>query len=331
MAYGTVNVPPKEKEITVDSALSSTSTNPVQNKVVQAALALKAALNHVHTAATTTAAGFMSAADKVKLDGIAAGANKYTHPAYTAKSAGLYKVTVDSTGHVSAATAVAKADITALGIPAQNTVYTHPTTSGNKHIPSGGSSGQILRWSADGTAVWGADNNTTYSNMKAATASAAGAAGLVPAPAAGAQAKFLRGDGTWQTPANTTYGAATTSAAGLMSADDKKKLDALSSEVVKVAASCTCTIPSSKSAGSSTLTLNAVCDYVVCGDFTIANECSNTFTVSALSSSGTTSSMIRSVTVKLTGGKTLAVSWGTLTENWLSNHNLNFTGYKYLL
>ena len=43
-----------------------------------------------------------------------------------------------------------------------NTVYTHPTSSGNKHIPSGGSSGQILRWSADGTAAWGNDNNTTY-------------------------------------------------------------------------------------------------------------------------------------------------------------------------
>ena len=42
--------------------------------------------------------------------------------------------------------------------------------------------------------------NTTYSNMTAATSSAAGKAGLVPAPAAGAQAKFLRGDGTWQTP-----------------------------------------------------------------------------------------------------------------------------------
>ncbi|MDR0580200.1 MAG: hypothetical protein LBG21_06320 [Campylobacteraceae bacterium] len=41
--------------------------------------------------------------------------------------------------------------------------YTHPTTTGNKHIPSGGSTGQILRWSADGTAAWGADNNTTYS------------------------------------------------------------------------------------------------------------------------------------------------------------------------
>lgn len=44
-----------------------------------------------------------------------------------------------------------------------NTVYTHPTTSGNKHIPSGGSSGQVLKWSADGTAAWGTDNNTTYS------------------------------------------------------------------------------------------------------------------------------------------------------------------------
>lgn len=84
-----------------------------------------------------------------------------------------------------------------------DTVYSHPTTSGNKHIPSGGSSGQILRWSADGTAVWGADNNTTYSNMTAATASAAGKAGLVPAPAAGKQGQFLRGDGTWATPADT--------------------------------------------------------------------------------------------------------------------------------
>ena len=50
-----------------------------------------------------------------------------------------------------------------------NTVYTHPTTSGNKHIPSGGSSGQILRWSADGTAVWGSDNNTTYGAASSST------------------------------------------------------------------------------------------------------------------------------------------------------------------
>lgn len=46
---------------------------------------------------------------------------------------------------------------------ATDTVYTHPTTSGNKHIPSGGSTGQFLKWSADGTATWAADNDTTYS------------------------------------------------------------------------------------------------------------------------------------------------------------------------
>ena len=47
--------------------------------------------------------------------------------------------------------------------------------------------------------------DTTYSNMTAATASAAGKAGLVPAPAAGKQTSFLRGDGTWVVPTDTTY------------------------------------------------------------------------------------------------------------------------------
>jgi len=41
------------------------------------------------------------------------------------------------------------------------TTYTHPTTSGNKHIPSGGSSGQFLGWSADGTAAWVNNPNWT--------------------------------------------------------------------------------------------------------------------------------------------------------------------------
>ncbi len=36
----------------------------------------------------------------------------------------------------------------------QDTVYTHPTTAGNKHIPSGGSANQYLKYSESGTAVW---------------------------------------------------------------------------------------------------------------------------------------------------------------------------------
>ena len=73
-----------------------------------------------------------TAAEKTKLSGIANGATKvesssngkikingtdttvYSHPTHTATSSGLYKITVDSTGHVSATTAVAKGDIPAL-------------------------------------------------------------------------------------------------------------------------------------------------------------------------------------------------------------------------
>lgn len=70
-----------------------------------------------------------TSAEKTKLSGIAEGANKYVHPSYKAQKSGLYKVTVDASGHVSATTAVAKADITGLGIPAQDTTYADATTS----------------------------------------------------------------------------------------------------------------------------------------------------------------------------------------------------------
>lgn len=46
--------------------------------------------------------------------------------------------------------------------------------------------------------------DTIYSNMVSSSASSAGKAGLVPAPAAGDQNKYLRGDGTWASPAAQT-------------------------------------------------------------------------------------------------------------------------------
>ena len=69
-----------------------------------------------YSVATQTANGLMAAADKKKLDGVEAGANKYTHPASAAgaKAAGLYKVATDAQGHVTGATAVTKADISPL-------------------------------------------------------------------------------------------------------------------------------------------------------------------------------------------------------------------------
>ena len=135
----------------VDSALSSTSTNPVQNKVINAAIsnlntlvgdtavstqisnaiANKANTNHTHSAATTSAAGFMSASDKSKLNGIAAGANAYTLPAATSSALGGVKVgnnITNSSGTIS----LTKANVTsALGYtpPTTNTTYSAATTS----------------------------------------------------------------------------------------------------------------------------------------------------------------------------------------------------------
>lgn len=100
-----------------------------------------------YSPATSSANGLMSAADKAKLDGIAA--------------------------------------------QADNVTFTRSLTSGTK----------IGTITINGTAtdIYGEKNtDTKYSNFTAATASAAGKAGLVPAPAKGAQAKYLRGDATWQ-------------------------------------------------------------------------------------------------------------------------------------
>lgn len=78
-----------------------------------------------------------TATEKDKLSGIEAGANKYIHPTYTSKASGLYKITVNSLGHVSAASTVTKDDITGLGIPAQDTTYGLATTSTNGLMSSG--------------------------------------------------------------------------------------------------------------------------------------------------------------------------------------------------
>lgn len=71
--------------------------------------------------------------------------NNYVHPAGSApsKASGLYKFSTDSTSHVASVTAVTKADITALGIPAQNTNTTYTFANGSAGnftvTPSGGS------------------------------------------------------------------------------------------------------------------------------------------------------------------------------------------------
>lgn len=72
--------------------------------------------------ATTENNGLMSSADKAKLDGIETGANNYTHPVYESKQAGLYRISVDNTGHVATADKMTSEELAAEGIsPADHT------------------------------------------------------------------------------------------------------------------------------------------------------------------------------------------------------------------
>lgn len=166
--------------------------------------------NTTYGVATTSSNGLMSAAMVTKLNGIATGANNYTHPSYTARSSGLYKITVNSLGHVSSATAVSKNDIVALGIPASDT-NTHYTT----HLYAGTSSGSTnASTSNGGTHLILTDDSTVRNRVKltgsGATSVSSDASGNITISST-----------------NTTYGPATTSSAGLMSAADKAKLDGI--------------------------------------------------------------------------------------------------------
>ena len=138
--------------------------------------------------ATTTNAGLMSSTDKIKLDGVAAGAQVNV----------LEGLTVNGTDATIASKKIS------LTIPS----YSLATTSSNGLMPQlTGSTSYYLN--ANG--AWTVPPNTTYST---ATTSSAG---LVPI-LKGSSSYYLNGNGSWSIPpdTNTTYSSATTSSAGLM-------------------------------------------------------------------------------------------------------------------
>lgn len=290
----------------VDSELSSTSTNPVQNKIVNAALAGKAStattdslqstissLNtKTSTAATSSAMGMMSAADKAKLDGIASGANKITiDSALSSTSTNpVQNKVVNSAIADKVSTSTYNSGISSVNSSIQtvsDSLTSFKNTRGaangiaplnssaqidsqylpsyvddvveytqKSSFPTTGEAGKIYvdkatnltwRWSGtayveispslalgttSSTAFRGDYGNTAYSHATAkGSAFASGlykittnAQGHVTAATAVAKSDITA---LGIPSSNTTYSAATTSTAGLMSASDKSKLDGI--------------------------------------------------------------------------------------------------------
>ena len=209
-------------KITVDSTGHISDVTAVTKEDITALGIPGQDTNTTYGAATESVNGLMSAADKKKLDGVATGANAYTHPGYTARSSGLYKITVDSTGHISDVTAVTKEDITALGIPGQDTNTTYGAATESVNGLMSAADKKKLDGVATGANAYTHPGYTARSSglYKITVDSTGHISDVTAVTKEDITALGIPGQDT-----NTTYGAATESANGLMSAADKKKLN----------------------------------------------------------------------------------------------------------
>lgn len=199
-------------KITVDSALSSTSTNPVQNKVINTALAGKAAASHTHNYAGASTPGGAATKAIADADGNDIGTTYIANIDTDSPTKDGQKLYLRGPGDSPHGDLIVKG---AVYSTMKGATSDAAGAEGLAPAPAAGAQGKYLR--GDGT--WQTPPNTTYAAMTGATATAAGKTGLVPAPAAGKQSQYLRGDGTWSTPVNTTYGQATESTLGLVKVD----------------------------------------------------------------------------------------------------------------
>ena len=163
------------------------------------------------------------------------------HPSFSTHSSGLYKITVNNQGHVTDVAAVTKEDITALGIPGQDTdtVYTHPgftarssglykiTVNNQGHVTDVAA---VTKEDITALGIPGQDTNTVYTHP-GFTARSSGLykitvnnQGHVTGVAAVTK-EDITALGIPAQDTNTTYTAATTQKDGLMSKTDKQKVD----------------------------------------------------------------------------------------------------------
>lgn len=203
-------------DVTIDTALSDTSENPVQNKVVNAALGEKATITDLTAHTKNTSNPHSVTKTQVGLGNVPNVATNDQTPSYTEAtslsklSSGeklsvafgkISKAITDLISHIGDSVK----HITSTERTNWNAAKTHADSA---HAPSNAQANVIETIKVNGTALTPSSKavNITvpsYSTMTGATSSAAGTSGLVPAPASGKQSSYLRGDGTWAVPTNT--------------------------------------------------------------------------------------------------------------------------------
>lgn len=254
---------------TVDSALSSTSTNPVQNKVINTALASKADTSAIPTKTSqlTNDSGFKTTDNNTT---------------YSISKSGS---TITLTGSDGSTTSVTDADT--------NTTYSAATTSANGLMTA------AMVTKLNGIAA-GANaytlptaSSSTLGGVKT-TSTVTSTSGLTACP-------IISGVPYYKD-TNTTYSAATTSAAGLMSAADKTKLDGITASADTVA--FTASLTSGTQIG--TITINGTATKLYC-----QTDTNTTYSVATQSANGLMSAADKKTLDGMTATTTTPKAAGT--------------------
>ena len=200
-----------------DTALTNALTNHINDTSAHKDTTYSAGTNITISGTTISAKDTTySAGDNITISGTTISAKDTTYSNFVKSGSGAKAGLVPAPSTTSGTTKYLREDGTWVTPPG---TYSHPTNGANTTkgptadvTGTDGTTIKVPKITVDSLGhVTGlseytyTSKNTTYSNMTGATSSATGSSGLVPAPAAGKQASFLRGDGTWATPSSAPY------------------------------------------------------------------------------------------------------------------------------
>lgn len=282
------------------TSMTPTAHTHAQSEItgLETALSGKASSSHTHTAASTSVAGFMSAADKTKLNGISANANAYTHP--STHDASMI------TGLADVATSGSYNDLS--NKPTIPAAYTHPST----HPAS-----MITGLSDVATSGSYSDLNDTPTSMtpKAHTHAQSDITGLATA---------LNGKAS----TGHTHSAASTTANGFMSKEDKTKLNGIATGANKT------TVDSALSSTSTNPVQNKVVNTALAGKAATSHNHNSAYIAKSLQMTADDGDVFVSWTNQDVVSKITALKKGMYTayaQSGTTNNPKTTEGWRFLI